>query len=228
MAKVAGREDAANFTLLPSRPGGPASFRSCGRVRLPGPRGACVTAALLHFSPGAPYSPVPSSEPRIPGWCRFFPAAVSSGSLSSASTQRDGASPPGGTCPTHRPFVHPPATEGKILNHLKILKGDRDRIRNFQSTGQHEIQALLAKFQNHKQDIASVFEQGHQFLREREQYLLKWLDGMEQELTEGRNSHVTKGSGEVIQLETLIYELEKKARQPALELWQISPVEVLD
>lgn len=81
---------------------------------------------------------------------------------------------------------------------------------------------LQAKFQNHKQDIASVFEQVHQFLREREQYLLKWLDGMEQELTEGRNSHVTKGSEEIIQLETLISELEKKARQPALELLQVS------
>ncbi|XP_067608568.1 tripartite motif-containing protein 26-like [Pseudorca crassidens] len=43
---------------------------------------------------------------------------------------------------------------------------------------------------------------------------------MEQELTEGRNSHVTKGSEEIIQLETLISELEKKARQPALELLQ--------
>ncbi|XP_048204096.1 tripartite motif-containing protein 26-like isoform X2 [Perognathus longimembris pacificus] len=32
---------------------------------------------------------------------------------------------------------------GKILNHLKILKGDRDRIQNFQSTGEDEIQALL-------------------------------------------------------------------------------------
>lgn len=60
---------------------------------------------------------------------------------------------------------------------------------------------LQAKFQNHKQDIASVFEQVHQFLREREQYLLKWLDGMEQELTEGRNSHVTKGSEEIDQVE---------------------------
>uniref|UniRef100_A0A8C0AHR9 Uncharacterized protein n=1 Tax=Bos mutus grunniens TaxID=30521 RepID=A0A8C0AHR9_BOSMU len=106
--------------------------------------------------------------------------------------------------------------QGKILNHLKILKGDRDRIQNFQSTGEDEIQALLAKFQSHKQDIASVFEQGHQFLREREQYLLEWLEGTEQQLTEGRNSHVAKGSEEVIRLETLISELEKKAQQPAV------------
>ena len=66
-----------------------------------------------------------------------------------------------------------------------------------------------------------MFEQGYRFLREREQHLLEWLEGMEQPFTEGRNSHVTKGSEEVIRLETLISELEKKARQPALELWQV-------
>ena len=53
-----------------------------------------------------------------------------------------------------------------------------------------------------KTQAASVFEQGHQFLREREQHLLEWLEGTEQQLIEGRNSHVTKGSEEVIRLET--------------------------
>uniref|UniRef100_A0A8D2BAJ2 Tripartite motif-containing protein 26-like n=1 Tax=Sciurus vulgaris TaxID=55149 RepID=A0A8D2BAJ2_SCIVU len=111
---------------------------------------------------------------------------------------------------------------GKILNHLKILKGDRDRIQNFQSTGQDEIQDLLTKFQGHRQDIITVFEQGHQFLREREQFLLDLLVGLEQELTEGRSSHITKGSEEMVRLGTLISELEKKVRQPALELLCIS------
>ncbi|ELW47098.1 Tripartite motif-containing protein 26 [Tupaia chinensis] len=109
---------------------------------------------------------------------------------------------------------------GKILNHLKILKGDRDRIQNFQTTGEDEIQALLTKFQHYRQNIASVFEQGHQFLREREQYLLEWLVRLEQELTDGRHSRVTKGSEEVVRLGSLISELEKKAQQPALELLQ--------
>ncbi|XP_058522256.1 tripartite motif-containing protein 26-like [Ochotona princeps] len=115
---------------------------------------------------------------------------------------------------------------GKILSHLKVLKGERDRIQNFQSTGQDEIQALLTTFQNHKQDIATVFEQGHQFLREWEQYLLEWLVRLEQELTEGRDSRVTKGSEEVVRLGTLISELEKAARQPALELLQ-DPSDIL-
>lgn len=66
-----------------------------------------------------------------------------------------------------------------------------------------------------------MFAQGHQFLRERGQCLLEWLEGTERQLTGGRNSHLAKGSAEVIRLETLISELEKKARQPALELLQV-------
>lgn len=67
----------------------------------------------------------------------------------------------------------------------------------------------------------SVFEQGRQFLREREQCLLELLEGIEQELAEGRNSYVTKGSEEVLRLGALISELEKKAQQPAIELLQV-------
>ncbi|KAF7487171.1 Hypothetical predicted protein [Marmota monax] len=81
-------------------------------------------------------------------------------------------------------------------------------------------QPYRTKFQGHRQDIVTVFEQGHQFLREREQFLLDLLMEMEQELTEGRSSHITKGSEEVVRLGTLISELEKKVRQPALELLQ--------
>ncbi|XP_075388978.1 tripartite motif-containing protein 26-like [Tenrec ecaudatus] len=111
----------------------------------------------------------------------------------------------------------------KVLNHLKVLKGDRDRIQTFQSTRDHKIQALLAKFQRHRQDIVSVFEQSHQFLREREQYLLAWLEGLEQDLTEGRNSQVSKSAEEVTRLGSLISELEKKARESALDLLQDPP-----
>ncbi|XP_040843464.1 tripartite motif-containing protein 26-like isoform X3 [Ochotona curzoniae] len=81
-------------------------------------------------------------------------------------------------------------------------------------------QPFRTKFQNYKQDIATVFELSHQFLREKEQCLLEWLVRLEQELTEGRDSCVTKGLEEVVRLGTLISELEKKARQPALELLQ--------
>ncbi|XP_030784682.1 uncharacterized protein LOC115896905 [Rhinopithecus roxellana] len=80
---------------------------------------------------------------------------------------------------------------------------------------------IIKTFQNHRQDIVSVFEQGHQFLRKREQYLLEQLVGLEQELTKRRNSHIIKGSEEVVQLGTLISELEKKSWQPALELLKV-------
>ncbi|XP_004717359.1 tripartite motif-containing protein 26-like [Echinops telfairi] len=115
----------------------------------------------------------------------------------------------------------------KVLNHLKVLKGDRDRIQNFQSAREYKIRALLTKFQSYRQDIGSVFEQSHKCLREREQYLLAWLEGLEQDLTEERNSHVSKGAEEVTRLGNLISELEKKARTSALELLQDPPHDVV-
>ncbi|XP_044912942.1 tripartite motif-containing protein 26-like [Felis catus] len=66
----------------------------------------------------------------------------------------------------------------------------------------------------------SVFEQGHQFLRERELDLLDLLERIEQELAHGRNSHVTKSSEDAVRLGTLVSELEKMAQQPAVELLQ--------
>lgn len=64
------REDGANFTLLRAcQAARPHSARAAASGRSD-PGSACVTAALQHFSPGTPYSPVPSSGPRIPSWGR--------------------------------------------------------------------------------------------------------------------------------------------------------------
>lgn len=65
------------------------------------------------------------------------------------------------------------------------------------------------------------FEQGHQFLREREQHLLDQLARLEQELTEGREKYKTRGIGELARLALAISKLEGKAHQPAAELMQV-------
>lgn len=67
----------------------------------------------------------------------------------------------------------------------------------------------------------AAFEQGHQFLREREQHLLDQLTKLEQELTEGREKHKTRGVGELARLALVISELEGKAQRPAAELMQV-------
>lgn len=108
----------------------------------------------------------------------------------------------------------------KILNHLSILRRDRDKIQGFQAKGEADILAALKKLQDQRQCIVAEFEQGHQFLREREQHLLGQLAKLEQELTEGREKFKTRGIGELARLAQVISELEGKVQQPAAELMQ--------
>lgn len=108
----------------------------------------------------------------------------------------------------------------KILNHLSTLRRDRDKIQGFQAKGEADILAALKKLQDQRQCIVAEFEQGHQFLREREQHLLGQLAKLEQELTEGREKFKTRGVGELARLAQVISELEGKAQQPTAELMQ--------
>lgn len=108
----------------------------------------------------------------------------------------------------------------KILNHLSILRRDRDKIQGFQAKGEADILAALKKLQDQRQCIVAEFEQGHQFLREREQHLLGQLAKLEQELTEGREKFKTRGVGELARLAQVISELEGKVQQAAAELMQ--------
>ncbi|PNJ20970.1 TRIM26 isoform 8 [Pongo abelii] len=137
----------------------------------------------------------------------------------------------------------------KILNHLSTLRRDRDKIQGFQAKGEADILAALLeslpfsviltlmagpmsscwfssarglkkKLQDQRQYIVAEFEQGHQFLREREEHLLEQLAKLEQELTEGREKFKSRGVGELARLALVISELEGKAQQPAAELMQ--------
>ncbi|XP_033075490.1 tripartite motif-containing protein 26 [Trachypithecus francoisi] len=108
----------------------------------------------------------------------------------------------------------------KILNHLSTLRRDRDKIQGFQAKGEADILAALKKLQDQRQYIVAEFEQGHQFLREREEHLLEQLTKLEQELTEGREKFKSRGVGELARLALVISELEGKAQQPAAELMQ--------
>uniref|UniRef100_G3QZ78 Tripartite motif-containing protein 26 n=1 Tax=Gorilla gorilla gorilla TaxID=9595 RepID=G3QZ78_GORGO len=109
----------------------------------------------------------------------------------------------------------------KILNHLSTLRRDRDKIQGFQAKGEADILAALKKLQDQRQYIVAEFEQGHQFLREREEHLLEQLAKLEQELTEGREKFKSRGVGELARLALVISELEGKAQQPAAELMQV-------
>ncbi|KAM5324971.1 tripartite motif-containing protein 26 isoform 2-T4 [Glossophaga mutica] len=106
----------------------------------------------------------------------------------------------------------------QILNHLSTLRRDRDRIQGCQVKGEADFLAVLKQLKEQRQHIMAEFEQGHQFLKEREQHLLGQLARLEQELTEGREKHNSRGVSELARLAGLISELEGKVQQPAAEL----------
>ncbi|XP_054424980.1 tripartite motif-containing protein 26 isoform X2 [Pteronotus mesoamericanus] len=106
----------------------------------------------------------------------------------------------------------------QILNHLGTLRRDRDRIQGCQAKGEADILAALKQLQEQRQRIIAEFEQGHRFLKEREQHLLGQLARLEQELKEGQERHNSRGVSELTRLAGLISELEGKAQQPAAEL----------
>lgn len=80
---------------------------------------------------------------------------------------------------------------------------------------------LQKQLQEQRQHVMTEFEQGHQFLKEREQHLLGQLARLEQELTEGREKHNSRGVSELARLAGLISELEGKVQQPAAELMKV-------
>ncbi|XP_066216042.1 LOW QUALITY PROTEIN: tripartite motif-containing protein 26-like [Saccopteryx leptura] len=108
----------------------------------------------------------------------------------------------------------------KILNHLSALRRDRDKVQGCRAKGAAEATAALRKLQEERQAIVAEFEQGHQFLREREQRLLDQLTRLEQELAEGREEYQARSGRELARLTLLISELEGRAQQPAAELMQ--------
>ncbi|XP_004694801.1 PREDICTED: tripartite motif-containing protein 26 [Condylura cristata] len=110
----------------------------------------------------------------------------------------------------------------KVVNHLGILRRDRDKIQGFQTKGESDLTTSLKKLQEQRQNIVVEFEQGHQFLREREQHLLDELGKLEQEILESREKYRARTAAEIARLTQAITELEAKVKQPAAELLQDS------
>lgn len=65
------------------------------------------------------------------------------------------------------------------------------------------------------------FRKLHQFLEEQEQLLLAQLEEAKEEIVRVRDEQLTRPSGELSSLESLIQELEEKVHLPADELLQV-------
>ncbi|XP_027379861.1 tripartite motif-containing protein 26 isoform X2 [Bos indicus x Bos taurus] len=122
-------------------------------------------------------------------------------------------------CERHREKLHYYCEDdGKLL--CVMCRESREHRPHSAVLVEKAAQPHRKKLQDQRQCIVAEFEQGHQFLREREQHLLGQLAKLEQELTEGREKFKTRGVGELARLAQVISELEGKAQQPAAELMQ--------
>ncbi|XP_078530914.1 E3 ubiquitin-protein ligase TRIM39-like [Lissotriton helveticus] len=83
---------------------------------------------------------------------------------------------------------------------------------------QQQINTLRNKVRAEKEDIASEIEQLRQLLRHKEQTLTGRLEEMEKSITMAENANISKMSNQINSLNALIRDLEKKCKEPALDL----------
>nr|XP_034963722.1 tripartite motif-containing protein 10-like [Zootoca vivipara] len=107
-----------------------------------------------------------------------------------------------------------------IYGHLEHLRKERGKIQAYKATIGKESVDLLRLTEPERQKTVERFRQLHQFLEEREKFLLNEIEEMEKEISRRRDEHLERLSKELSSLERSIREMEEKTQQPASELLQ--------
>nr|XP_034963640.1 tripartite motif-containing protein 10-like isoform X2 [Zootoca vivipara] len=107
-----------------------------------------------------------------------------------------------------------------ICGHLEHLRKEREDIQAYKSTIGKESVNLLKLTETERQKTVEKFRQLHQFLKEREKFMLNEIEEMEKEITRRRDEHLAILFRKLSSLERSIQEMEEKSQQPASELLQ--------
>ncbi|XP_069075420.1 E3 ubiquitin-protein ligase TRIM39-like [Pleurodeles waltl] len=83
---------------------------------------------------------------------------------------------------------------------------------------EEEYNTMRNKVRAKKQKIESEIEQLRQLLRDKEQTLYRELEELEKKITMVENANISKLSSQITSLNVLIADLEKKCKEPALDL----------
>ncbi|XP_054832486.1 E3 ubiquitin-protein ligase TRIM58-like [Eublepharis macularius] len=108
----------------------------------------------------------------------------------------------------------------QMCRSLEIVTNKRKTILAHKADTEKESQDLLEKIELERQTAVAGFRKLHQFLEEREQLLLAHMEEVEKEIARKRDEHLDKLSEELSSLKNLIWEIEEKCQQPAIELLQ--------
>ncbi|XP_078541617.1 E3 ubiquitin-protein ligase TRIM39-like [Lissotriton helveticus] len=106
----------------------------------------------------------------------------------------------------------------KLQDWLSPLRKEMGYMLESKLREEEQYHTLRNKVRAEKQKIASEIEELHQLLREKEQTLYQRLEEMEKTITMEENANISKLSNQITSLEALIADLEKKCKEPALEL----------
>ncbi|KAL8212927.1 UNVERIFIED_CONTAM: hypothetical protein K2H54_059643, partial [Gekko kuhli] len=103
---------------------------------------------------------------------------------------------------------------------LESLRKDREKILAYKADAMKESQDLLKQTKGERQKTVTKFRQLHMFLEEQEKLLLAQMEEVEKEVVRKRDLHLAELSEALSSLESLIWEVEEKCEQPAVDLLQ--------
>ncbi|XP_078541619.1 E3 ubiquitin-protein ligase TRIM39-like [Lissotriton helveticus] len=106
----------------------------------------------------------------------------------------------------------------KLQDWLCPLRKEMGNILESKLQEEKQYTTMRNKVRAEKQKIASEIEQLHQLLREKERTLNQRLEEMEKRITGVENANISKLSNQIASLNALITDLEKKCKEPALDL----------
>ncbi|XP_077187048.1 E3 ubiquitin-protein ligase TRIM7-like [Paroedura picta] len=103
---------------------------------------------------------------------------------------------------------------------LAILEKEKEKILEYKAGLVKESQDLLNQTKREWQRTLTKFKQLHTFLDKQEKLLLAQMEEVEMEVAKERDQHLADLSEELSALESLIWEMEERCKQPAEDLLQ--------
>ncbi|KAJ1195471.1 hypothetical protein NDU88_004751 [Pleurodeles waltl] len=114
-----------------------------------------------------------------------------------------------------------PHTGVKLQDWLRPLREEKRYLLESKLKEEEQYTTMRNKVRAEKQKIESEIEQLRQLLRDKEQTLYRELEELEKKITMVENANISKLSNQITSLNALIADLEKKCKEPELDLLKV-------
>ncbi|XP_078541621.1 E3 ubiquitin-protein ligase TRIM39-like [Lissotriton helveticus] len=106
----------------------------------------------------------------------------------------------------------------KLQDWLRPLRNETRYILESKLREEEQCNTMRNKVRAEKKKIESEIEELRQLLRDKEQTLHQRLEEMEKRITRAENANISRLSNQITSLNALITDLQKKCKEPALDL----------